>query len=30
MFGVLVHVVLETENIKQVLWTIQRLSVMKL
>ena len=29
IFGILVHVVVETENFKQVLWMIQRLSVMK-
>ena len=30
MFGILVHVVVKTENIKQVLWMIQRLCVTKL
>ena len=30
MFGILVHVVVKIENIKQVLWMIQRLCVTKL
>ena len=30
MFGILLHVIVKTENIWQVLWMIQRLSVMKL
>ena len=30
IFGILVHVFVEIENIKQVLWVIQRLFLMKL
>ena len=30
MFRILLHVIVKMENIKQVLWMIQRLSVMKL
>ena len=30
IFGILVHVFVEIENIKQVLWIIQRLFLMKL
>ena len=30
MFGILLHVIVKTENISQVLWMIQRLSVMNL
>ena len=30
MFGILLHVIVKIENIWQVLWMLQRLSVMKL